>query len=157
MPNAATAFGITNGSFLHRFGITNGTYLESFGVTNGSSLDIDYTACAPQMKSNGLWLEVQIPTPGFVTTLPAGHGTLPGGQAVTLVITAPQRGEAWRLPVVWGYRLTRWQLLKNRGDNLLAGLLHPGIVPRAIYPEAYTNYSVEINASPSRPTRRWTE
>jgi len=157
-PDAATAFGVTNGSFLQRFGITNGTCLEILAVTNGSSLEVDYTACAPQMKSNGVWpKEVQVPTVWLITTLPAGHGTLLRGRAGTLVITAPPNGEAWRLPVVWNYRLTKSQLLKNRGENLLAGLLHPGAMPRAIYPDLHTNYSVEISASPSRPTRRWTE
>ena len=75
------------------------------------------------MKSNGVWLELQLPTPGFVTTLAAGR-------AGKLVIAAPPHGEAWRLPVMWGYRLTGLQLLKNRGDHLLAICLLGFCIPR---------------------------
>jgi hypothetical protein len=109
----------------------------SFGITNASYLEIAYIACPPQVKSNGVWLEVDPPSPGAMTPLPEG-------QAGTLVIAAPSHGEAWRLPVLWCYRPTKVQFLKKKAENNFARILDPGAIDAGFSLVTYTNYSVEI-------------
>ena len=110
----------------------------SFGITNASHLDVDYIALAPQVQSNGVWLEVQPPSVP-ATTLPARQGG-----TLTLVVPASSYRGSWRVPVIWGYRPTDVQLFGIQVENFVARLLDPKAMPKGFSTESYTNYSTEI-------------
>jgi hypothetical protein len=68
-----------------------------FGVTNLSHKSLTWTWAYPQVRSNGVWSEVEIIGPGTM------HEDLDGGQGMRVIVAVPDRGEAWRLPIVWSY------------------------------------------------------
>ena len=110
----------------------------SFGITNASPLDVAYIACAPQVQSNGAWLEVQPPrAPALCTTLPARQGG-------TLVVPAPSYRGIWRVPVIWCYGPTEVEFFGRRVQNSVTQLLDPKATPRGFTLVSYTNYSTEI-------------
>jgi hypothetical protein len=71
--------------------------LASFNVTNGSGATIDYWIYLPQVKSSGVWSQLQH-MPG------AGTLQLTPGQAFTFSVAVPMNAVEWRLPVRWCYR-----------------------------------------------------
>jgi hypothetical protein len=107
-------------------------------VTNASHLDVSYLVCAPQVRSNGVWLEVQPPTP------PANGIRLPARRGGTVVIPAPSHRGSWRVPVMWVYHPTDAQLVGRRVQYFVERLLDTNAMPRGLSRESYTNYSIEI-------------
>lgn len=106
----------------------------SLVVTNPTPRTIVYIVCPPQVKSNGVWTEVQLqvrPTPMAV---------LPPTQTATLDVAQPTQGHLCRVPLVWGYqpRPRPWELARNFILGNLTGR-YPGVNGAL-----YTNFSPEI-------------
>ncbi len=108
----------------------------SLSISNSSHAEVAYIACPPQMKSNGAWLEMQMPTgPTAPTRLPP---RTPG----TLLVHPPSQPRTWRVPVFWRYQPSMADALKGRAQNFVAHVL--GTKPPGSAIEGYTNYPAEI-------------
>lgn len=101
----------------------------SFSITNESNSMIDYGTGPLQVKSNGVWRELQ--------PLAAPFTRLAAGQAGTIMAVAPSNAEAWRVPVIWVRAPNKWQVLKKRAEFTLTGGGSWNLV-------AHTNLSPEI-------------
>ncbi len=107
----------------------------SFGFSNSSDFELSYIACPPQIKSNGVWLEVQIPVgPTSTNLLPSQPGTL--------LVQPPLQPGTWRVPVLWCYQPTTIDALKGRVKNFAAHVL--GTKADGFRIQGYTNYSDEV-------------
>ena len=117
---------------------TRATGLLAFSITNGSGLDILYGVFAPQVKSNGVWLEELAPPPGV-----GPPQTLRARQSGTLLVAAPPHNQAWRVPVLWSYAPTVADRLKVQENKLLDKIFRRS-QPRLLMTQVHTNYSPEI-------------
>jgi hypothetical protein len=96
-----------------RFAKTSGvtTGFVTFQITNEGRAAILYAALAPQVKSNGQWIDLQPPS--------ARPAVLAPRQTGTFITVPPSNNLPWRVPVVWTYGPTKLQLWKRRAENLL--------------------------------------
>ena len=111
-----------------------------FGVTNLSHKSVTWTWAYPQVRSNGLWSEVEIMGPFTM------HEDLHVGQGMHVIVADPGRGEAWRVPIVWSY-------VPSRLGSVVADVVNSrreakkGSVPgwtSGFGWTCYTNFSMEI-------------
>jgi len=89
-------------------GPTPSTAGFAFTITNVATSPIAYLACSPQVRSNGVWRDVQIPLGPF------RMARLTPRQTGVVVVAAPLSPGAWRVPVLWVNppTLTIWQKLR---------------------------------------------
>ena len=116
-----------------------------FGVTNLSRRRIDFVVIRePQIRTERVWSEVAI-------TGPLPMSGLPAGQATNVTIGLPNRGRAWRMPIVWGYDISAAERYVQRLKNLLrvGGSLSNWKSGFAL--PCYTNFSAELELSKAEP------
>ena len=83
----------------------------TFQVTNQERVAVLCGVLPPQVKSNGQWIDVQVPSAQALFLAPR--------QSTAFIAVAPSNGLPWRVPVAWSYGPTKLQLLKNRAENFL--------------------------------------
>lgn len=84
-----------------------------FAVTNFSRRKITFVTPEPQVRT-----EVDWPESVVVGPLPINI-RLDGGQGTNVTVAVPNRGEAWRMPIVWVYEPSRLELYAHRSKSLL--------------------------------------
>jgi len=84
-----------------------------FGVTNFTRRKLCFAPPEPQVRTGEVWLET------VTIRTPAAGIDLRGGQGTTVTVPVPNRGEAWRLSIRWGYLPSAWEWYIFRGKNLL--------------------------------------
>jgi hypothetical protein len=96
--------------------VVSGSF-ATFTITNSGDSPIYYLACPPQMKSGGVWSQVEFPRSSTSML------DLPAKQSFQLTVGAPAGGTEWRLPVLWGLEITPtvWQRLSNKAQLILTG------------------------------------
>jgi hypothetical protein len=119
-----------------------------FGVTNLSHKSVTWTWAYPQVRSNAVWSEVEIMGPSTM------HEDLDGGQGMHVIVAVPNRGEAWRVPIVWSY------VPSSRLGSIVADVVNSrreakkGSVPgwtSGFGWTCYTNFSSEIASTQAEP------
>ena|SRR5947208_3663824 len=118
-----------------------------FAVTNLSRRTITFVTPEPQVRTEGVWSE-----PVVVGPLPISLG-LDGGQGTNVTVAVPNRGQAWRMPIVWVYDLSTLEFYVHRGKNLLR-TAKDGSLSGWKYGSAltgYTNFSAEIELTKAEP------
>ena len=115
--------------------VSSNSTLISIGITNQSSSGIVYCVCPPQVTSNGVWGNVQVPF-GKPMAL------LSPGQFGTVVVSTPLLSGEFRVPALWSFNnaatATRWREIKEDAIGRLSGR-NPG--GRGAL---YTNYVTDI-------------
>jgi hypothetical protein len=109
-------------------GLTAG--FVTFQVTNEERIVVLCGVLPPQVKSNGQWIGVQVPTARTLTLAPR--------QTSTLITVPPSSSLPWRVPVAWSYAPTRLQIWKTRAENFLRRQ------NRGLGLESHVAYSPEI-------------
>jgi hypothetical protein len=117
-----------------------------FGVTNLSRRMITFFVPEPQVRIGAAWAGV---VPG---TDPPGL-TLDGGLGTNVTVALPKNGDAWRMPIIWAYELSRAEVYLGRGKNLLRtakeGSLSGWKCGFAL--TGYTNFSPELELTKAEP------
>jgi hypothetical protein len=125
-----------------------------FAVTNVSRRTITFVTPETQVRTNGVWSELVVVGP-----LPIRPVSLPRGQGTIVTVAAPNRGEAWRMAIIWYYELSTAEIYLGRAKNLLRtakeGSLSGWKYGFAL--TSYTNFSAEMEltkAEPSSPANK---
>ena len=114
-----------------------------FGLTNLSHRTINFVVIPePQIRTEGGWSEVAV-----AGALRASE--LAGGQGTNVSMALPSRGEAWRMPIIWGYDMSTAERYAHRVMNLLTTGKES---PKYAYAlPIYTNFSAEMELLKGKP------
>jgi hypothetical protein len=118
-----------------------------FGVTNLSRKSMTFAPAQPQVRTGGVWSgAVVVRPPAIGIALRAGWGT-------NVSVDLPDHAEAWRMPVVWGYDLNKWEFYVQRSKNLLRTAQHGSLSGwrEGFGVNGYTNFSAEIESTKAEP------
>ena len=87
------------------------TGFVTFQVTNQERVVVLCGVLPPQVKSNGQWIDVQVPSAQRLLLAPR--------QGSAFIAVAPSNGLPWRVPVAWSYGPTKLQVWKTGAENFL--------------------------------------
>jgi hypothetical protein len=114
--------------FVGTLGLSTG--FVTFQVTNQERGIVLCGVLPPQVKSNGQWIDVQVPSAQRLILAPR--------QGSTFIVVAPSNGLPWRVPLAWSYGPTKLQVWKKRAENFLRRQ------DRGLSIEPHVAYSPEI-------------
>src|SRR5712691_2467378 len=92
-------------SFVAFTNALGGSRSAVFGVTNICRRTITFVTPEPQIRTNGVWAEIVVAGP-----FPLDGLWLYGGQGTNVTVAVPNRGEAWRMPILYAYH-------QNKGES----------------------------------------
>jgi hypothetical protein len=118
-----------------------------FGLTNLSRKKISFVTAEPQSRTAGVWSEtIALASPAMGIELGVGQGT-------NVTVAVPSGGEAWRMPVLWSYRLSALEVYFYRGKNLLRTVQERSLAGwnYGFALSSYTNFSAAVELARVEP------